>query len=216
MSESFNDQVEKMLNRVHPEPSSEDHAAMADPELVGIDMTATTAVSESQDDSLARLLPSVDEDDEDRNDDDRVDQTDLYRYGYIPLHKAYFDEWWWQRGKWAIGQLFMWMIANANRKSRRANYGAGVVVIERGCLYTSEMKLAELSGLHRNSLHANLVLLEEQGEIETVKAARQARSYGLCTLNGTSKPANHCANRSVNHCAGNCADRVHITVQALR
>lgn len=151
-----------------PVPGYVDPLADAlEPELEGCDELEDTPDQAATNDAEEAEAPAA-------------DLEDIRRHGFVPLHRAFFEEWWWTDERWSLAQLFLWMIASANYTSKTRKYRGTVVKIPVGSLVTSRSALAERTGMKRDTISHILKNLEKAGEIEITDTSNAGMIVRIC------------------------------------
>lgn len=99
-------------------------------------------------------------------DSDTDPKSELMRYGWVPFYRVWLDEAWFQLQPWSMANLFLWFLCNANRAGRQNAYKGRMLMIERGCVATSIVALAERSGLDPKTVRRFIRDLEQVGELK--------------------------------------------------
>lgn len=81
--------------------------------------------------------------------------------GYIKLYREIQEHWTWQDKPFSKGQAWIDLLMMANHDSNKVILGNEIIHVERGCLVTSEVKLAERWGWSRCKVRAFLDLLKQ-------------------------------------------------------
>ena len=61
---------------------------------------------------------------------EQFDAQERERYGFFPFYNVWSNSWWWQTKPWGLGQLFMHLLADANRTLRANSIFDGVATKE--------------------------------------------------------------------------------------
>lgn len=80
--------------------------------------------------------------------------------GWVPIHRELSGHWVWNEKPFSKGQAWVDLILAANHEVGKTAFDGGFIEIERGCLLTSEVKLASRWGWSRKKVHRFLELLE--------------------------------------------------------
>ncbi len=161
-SEAVVDGVVGAVGRQDPSPQ-----VIVDPELVGMQSVGDFASNHTDPGDTESNPSGVAPVPNTAGRDGDPDQPDYKKFGYILLWRGWEREWWWTK-PWAINQLFLHFLMNANRTPRTTRYLLRVIQIERGCLATSYKALAERSGLSRKIITRMVRNLADAGEIEVL------------------------------------------------
>lgn len=86
--------------------------------------------------------------------------------GYIKLYRDIQEHWTWQDKPFSKGQAWVDLLMMANHDSNRVILGNEIILVERGCLITSEVKLAQRWGWSRHKVRDFLNLLISDSMIE--------------------------------------------------
>jgi len=83
--------------------------------------------------------------------------------GYIKLYRDIQTHWLWEDKPFSKGQAWIDLLLTANHEEAQTIIGNEIITIERGCLITSEVKLAERWGWSRTKVRDFLsMLIREQ------------------------------------------------------
>jgi hypothetical protein len=105
---------------------------------------------------------------------------DIAAHGFVPLHRRYQTKWWWEHQPWSYGQLFMWMLINANFIPRQAEYNGQIIPIPRGAFATSILALHEKSGLARTTVDRFINKMVQAGELKILQCGRNGIVVCIC------------------------------------
>lgn len=87
--------------------------------------------------------------------------------GWIKLDRAILEHWLWNCEK-PFDKLHAWIdiLLNVNHTPKKMPFGDNVIIIEKGCMITSETKLSEKWGWSRKKVSSFLELLENDQMID--------------------------------------------------
>lgn len=109
------------------------------------------------------------------------DKAELERYGWVPLYRHWVETaWWWESKPWSLGQVFLYLLAKANRSPRQARHLLEIISIPRGGVATSFSKLAGRTGLNRKTVTKYLNLLAKAGELEFLRRDKHGIVVRVC------------------------------------
>lgn len=108
--------------------------------------------------------------------------------GYILLYRKIQKQWFW-RGKFSQGQAFVDLLLMANHSERVVNLGKMTVLVKRGQLLTSQIKLAKRWGWSRSMVYKFLKRLELEKILTVAGESGRVggRGYSLISLLNYSK-----------------------------
>ena len=86
--------------------------------------------------------------------------------GYIKLYRDIQEHWIWQDKPFSKGQAWIDLLMTANHDENKVVLGNEIILVERGCLITSEVKLAKRWGWSRCKVRTFLELLVNDGMID--------------------------------------------------
>lgn len=86
--------------------------------------------------------------------------------GYIKLYRDIQEHWIWQDKPFSKGQAWIDLLMTANHDENKVVLGNKIILVERGCLITSEVKLAKRWGWSRCKVRTFLELLVNDGMID--------------------------------------------------
>ena len=86
--------------------------------------------------------------------------------GYIKLYRDIQDHWLWQEKPFSKAQAWIDLLMMANHIDKQIPFGNDLVLVERGCLITSEVKLAVRWGWSRTKARAFLDMLKSDNMID--------------------------------------------------
>ena len=89
-----------------------------------------------------------------------------YVAGYIKLYRDIQEHWTWQDKPFSKGQAWIDLLMMANHDENKSVLGNEIILVERGCLITSEVKLAKRWGWSRCKVRAFLDLLASDEMID--------------------------------------------------
>jgi len=95
--------------------------------------------------------------------------------GYIKLYRAIYEHWIWKDKPFSRGQAWIDLLLMANHDDNKIVIGNEIVLVERGCLVTSEVKLSERWGWSRHKVRDFLNLLQNDSMI--TKKSDTKRTY---------------------------------------
>ncbi len=95
--------------------------------------------------------------------------------GYIKLYRDIQEHWTWQDKPFSRGQAWIDLLMMANHDTNKVVLGNEIILVERGCLITSEVKLAKRWGWSRHKVRDFLDLLKKDEMI--VKKSDTKRTY---------------------------------------
>ncbi len=95
--------------------------------------------------------------------------------GYIKLYREIQEHWTWQDKPFSKGQAWIDLLMMANHDNNKVILGNEIIHVERGCLITSEVKLAKRWGWSRCKVRAFLDLLKQDEMI--VKKSDSKKTY---------------------------------------
>ena len=95
--------------------------------------------------------------------------------GYIKLYRDIQEHWIWQGKPFSKGQAWIDLLMAANHDDNKVVLGNEIILVERGCLITSEVKLAKRWGWSRCKVRAFLDLLKQDEMI--VKKSDSKKTY---------------------------------------
>jgi hypothetical protein len=95
--------------------------------------------------------------------------------GYIKLYRDIQEHWIWQGKPFSKGQAWIDLLMAANHDDNKVVLGNEIILVERGCLITSEVKLAKRWGWSRHKVRDFLDLLKKDSMI--VKKSDTKRTY---------------------------------------
>lgn len=107
-------------------------------------------------------------------------RSDIGAYGFVPFHRAYQSKWWWQHKPWSYAQLFLWMLMNANYKSRQTEYEGKIIQIPRGAFATSKLALHDRAGMARGTVDLFIRKMVEAGELRVLQSGHTGVVITLC------------------------------------
>lgn len=95
--------------------------------------------------------------------------------GYIKLYRDIYEHWIWKDKPFSRGQAWIDLLLMANHDDNKIVIGNEIVLVERGCLVTSEVKLSERWGWSRHKVRDFLNLLQNDSMI--TKKSDTKRTY---------------------------------------
>lgn len=95
--------------------------------------------------------------------------------GYIKLYRDIQEHWTWADKPFSKGQAWVDLLMMANHDENKIVFGNEVIIVERGDLVTSEVKLAERWGWSRHKVRDFLNILKKDTMIE--KKSDNKRTY---------------------------------------
>lgn len=106
--------------------------------------------------------------------------ADITAYGFVPLHRRFKEQWWWQHKPWSYAQLFLWLLMVANFKPRQADFNGQIISVPRGAVATSKLALSDRSGLSRNTVDRFITKMARAGEIKVLQCGHNGIVVSLC------------------------------------
>lgn len=88
--------------------------------------------------------------------------------GWIALHRAITEHWVWRGEPYTKGQAWVDLILTANHEEKSVPFDGRFVTVERGCILTSETKLADRWKWSRKKVHRFLEMLEDDKMLSRV------------------------------------------------
>lgn len=89
----------------------------------------------------------------------------MMEFGWISIHRKIIDNWVWEEKPFSRGQAWIDLLLRANHADKKVVLGNEIIMVPKGSLVTSEIKLAEAWGWSKTKVRAFLMLLENDSMI---------------------------------------------------
>ena len=128
--------------------------------------------------------------------------------GWIKLHRQITDHWIWEEKPFDRRSAWIDLLLMANHEEKKIALGNEILFVEKGCLITTEMKLADRWGWSKSKVRGFLATLEKDGMIsqkkDRKKTAINIENYGFFQSVETTKESQKDYKRTAKEPQKNC------------